>query len=330
MRRFFVEEEGGYRVQKTLRDMCIFARQNFTGDPPFSRIDLISCRNVLIYLGSQLQQKALPIFHYALKPGGFLFLGASESEACIAELQRELAETRDEAQELQEQYEIANESLQAFNEEIQSGNEELQSINEELQTSTEELESTNEELTIVNDEMASRSEELTRLNNDLKNLQLSINTGIVLVGRDLAIRSFTPPAAKIFNLIGADVGRPLSGIRNLDYPGLEQLLTEVIDSVSLREREVQDKEGRWFSLRIRPYITVDNRVDGAVLMLVDIDALKRNEQAIAATRDYAEGILRSIHCPLVVLTADMRIQTANAAFYGTFKLRPNETEGCSF
>jgi two-component system CheB/CheR fusion protein len=79
LRRFFVEEEDGYRVQKALRDTCIFARQNFTGDPPFSRMDLISCRNVLIYLGNQLQQKALPIFHYALKPGGFLFLGASES-----------------------------------------------------------------------------------------------------------------------------------------------------------------------------------------------------------------------------------------------------------
>lgn len=514
LRGFFVEEEGGYRVRKALRDMCIFARQNFTGDPPFSRMDLISCRNVLIYLGNQLQQKALPIFHYALKPGGFLFLGASESigsstdlfepldkkhkifakravptpvfrmhfapaylersgnasgkltedgpqqdpsiyrevdrvvldrfsppcvltdgnlqilqfrgdtsaylrphagratlnlfrmtrdslnqplramiRKCqaedkpvrkegmavtdesrqrtlsleviplkrlnehfylilfeeesvkdvtpsavthnenerISELQRELAETREEAQLLQQRYERAHESLQAFNEEVQSGNEELQSINEELETSKEELESTNEELMTVNEEMASRNEELARLNSELKNLHLSINTGIVLVGRDLTIRSFTPLAAKTLNLLANDIGRSLTRIRhNLDCSDLDQLLTEVIESMSPLEQEVQDKKGHWFSLRIRPYLTVDNRVDGAVLVLVDIDVLKRSEEAIAATRDYAEGILRSIRYPLVVLNADMTIHTANAAFYRNFKLRPTETEGRSF
>ena len=514
LRRFFVEEGGGYRVQKALRDMCIFARQNFTGDPPFSRMDFISCRNVLIYLGSQLQQKALPIFHYALKPDGFLFLGTSESigsstdlfeptdkkykifakkavptpifrmhfapassersgnafgkltegapqqeltifreadrivldrfsppcvlvnekleilqfrgdtsayltphagratlnlfkmtrqslnqslraliRRCeaedkpvrkerltlrdadeqrelalevvpinrlnerfylilfqeqivndvaafteapsendrIVELEHDLAEMREETQLLQQRYESAHESMQAFNEEIQSGNEELQSINEELETSKEELESTNEELMTVNEEMASRNEELARLNSELKNLHLSINTGIVLVGRDLTIRSFTPLAAKTFNLIATDIGRQLTSMRNnLDCPNLDQLLTQVVQSVSSLEQEVQDKEGHWFSLRVRPYLTVDNRVDGAVLMLVDIDALKRSEEAIAATRDYAEGILRSIRYPLVVLNADMTVHTANIAFYRTFRLRPVETEGRLF
>ena len=179
--------------------------------------------------------------------------------------------------------------------------------------------------------MASRNEELTRLNNDLKNLHLSINTGIVLVGSDLTIRSFTPLAEKMFNLAADDVGRPLGRIRsNLNCPDLDQLLREVIDNLRPLEREVQDKEGHWFSLRIRPYLTVDNKVDGAVLVLVDIDALKRSEQAIAATRDYAESILRSVRYPLVVLAADMRIHTANAAFYETFKLRASETEGRSF
>jgi two-component system, chemotaxis family, CheB/CheR fusion protein len=514
LRRFFVEEVDGYRVQKALRNMCTFARQNFTGDPPFSRMDFISCRNMLIYLGNQLQERAIPIFHYALKAGGFLFLGASESigpstdlfeptdrkhkifvkravptpifrmhfapaylerpgdssgklrdeapqqdlnifrevdrvvldrfsppcvlvdenlqilqfrgetnaylkpragratlhlfkmtreslnqplramiRKCqaedkpvrraglavsdensrwtltlevipfkrlndqfylilfeeesvkdvvpsvaaaegddrIIELQRELAEAREEAQLIQQRYEGAHESLQAFNEEIQSGNEELQSINEELETSKEELESTNEELMTVNEEMASRNEELNRLNNELKNLHLSINTGIVLVGRDFAIRSFTPLAAKTFNLLASDIGRPLTRIRNnLDCPNLDQLLAEVIEKMGPLEHEVQDKGGHWFSLRIRPYLTVDNRVDGAVLMLVDIDILKRGEQAIAANRDYAEGILSSTRYPLVVLNSDMTIHTANAAFYRSLKLRPAETEGRSF
>ena len=183
----------------------------------------------------------------------------------------------------------------------------------------------------VNEEMASRNEELNRLNNELKNLHLSINTGIVLVGRDFAIRSFTPRAAKTFNLLASDIGRLLTRIRNnLDCPNLDQLLAEVIEKMGPLEHEVQDKGGHWFSLRIRPYLTVDNRVDGAVLVLVDIDILKRSEQTIAANRDYAEGILSSTRYPLVVLNSDMTIHTANAAFYRSLKLRPTETEGRSF
>ncbi len=209
-----------------------------------------------------------------------------------------------------------------------SANEELQSINEELETSKEELESTNEELTTVNDEMANRNAELNRLNSDLNNLQASLRTAIVLLSRSLTVRSFTPVAEKLFNLAATDVGRPLGHIQhNLDFPDLKQFLTEVIDTVQEREREVQDKQGRWYSVRARPYMTLDNRIDGAVLMLVDIDALKRSEQAIAVARDYAEGILRTTRYPLVVLTSDLRVDTANAAFYKTFRASPRETEG---
>jgi two-component system CheB/CheR fusion protein len=151
------------------------------------------------------------------------------------------------------QHEAANEELQASSEEVQSANEELQSINEELETSKEELESTNEELTTVNEEMASRNTQLNRLNSDLGNLHVSINTAILLLGRDLTIRRFTPLAEKIFNLLSTDVGRPLRGVRhNLDFPGLEELLAEVINAVTPREREVQDNEGHWYSLRARP------------------------------------------------------------------------------
>ena len=536
LRRFFVEEEGGYRVGKALREMIVFARQNVMSDPPFSRLDIISCRNLLIYFEPGLQKKVFPVFHYALKPGGYLYLGASESiggftdlfepmdkkhkiytkraattpafhlparkdrgepssvsrqirvalqqqadegeadkgfrgelsaqreadrvsvnqfappavlingdlqilqfrgstaaylepptgkasfdllkmvrtglrmpvrsainkakkenstarkehvrieengqarevnieviplknlrERCflvvfndvdadgatgprtrgsrhtssahadrasraesrrLALLEAELAEMRDYAQSIQEQHEAANEELQASNEEVQSANEELQSINEELETSKEELESANEELTTVNEEMANRHAELNRLHSDLINIQTSAQQAIVLLGRDLTIRRFSVPAEKQFNLMAADVGRPFSHVRhNLRVSDLESFMTEAIDSVRASEREVQDEDGRWFSLRVRPYMTPDNRVDGAVLVLVDIDDLKRSELAIASAREYSENIIATMREPLVVLDSDLRVESVNRAFYRMFEATPSETIG---
>ena len=480
LRRFFVESDGGYRVSKSIRDLCIFARQNVLMDPPFSRMDLISCRNVMIYMEPGLQRKLLPILHYALKPHGYLFLGPSETistnrelfeaedqkhkiyskkgvptplhhslplghyvplptekrpeawrdpgKDVQAELQREaerilltryvpagvlvnaeydvlqfrgdtgaylapapgkaslnvlkmaregllvslrsalqrarkedapiredevrvrsnggyrdlslavipirrnhskeryywvlfeadseaervesraqstariptaaaasreekdrhilrltqeLAATREYLQSVIEQQEAANEELQSANEEVQSANEELQSINEELETSKEEIQSSNEELTTVNEELHNRNEELNRANNDLNNLFGSVQMAMVMVWQDLRIRRFTPVAEKLLNLIGTDVGRPISDIKfNLSIPDLSSLLTEVIDTVTIKEMEVQDRQGRWYLLRIRPYRTMDNKIDGAVIVLVDIDALKRNQEVL--------------------------------------------------
>ncbi|MGH7947050.1 MAG: PAS domain-containing protein, partial [Opitutaceae bacterium] len=137
-----------------------------------------------------------------------------------------------------------------------------------------------------------------------------------------------PRAEQIFNLQATDVGRPLSGLKStLDFSGLEMLVREVIDTVSLREREVQDREGRWFSLRVRPYLTVDNKIDGAVLVLTDIDALKRSEQEIKAARDYARAILRTAPYPLLVLRTDLVVDSANEVFYQVFNVAPADTEG---
>jgi two-component system, chemotaxis family, CheB/CheR fusion protein len=124
------------------------------------------------------------------------------------------------------------------------------------------------------------------------------------------------------------VGRPISDIKfNLDYPDLERLITEVIDTVSVKEVETRDGAGRWYSLRVRPYRTIDNKIDGAVVALLDIDALKQTEREIKAARDYAEAILRTARGPLVVLGADLRVHMANDAFYETFKVSPDMTEG---
>jgi two-component system CheB/CheR fusion protein len=483
LRRFFVEVDGGYRVAKAIRDACIFARHNVLGDPPFSRMDLISCRNVMIYMEAGLQRKLLPLLHYALKPAGFLFLGPSEtigasgdlfeledaksriyskkpaaarlehgfplgpygptslaarsesareaareqvldvqrdadrvllarylpagvlvnenhdvlqfrgdtgryltpapgkaslnvlkmaregllvslrallqrarredaavheegvriqtndgytdvtlaviplgrantSERCywvlfenpspppgasrararassrtksrrgpgseleekdkqINRLLQELSATRDYLQSVIEQQEAANEELQSANEEVQSANEELQSINEELETSREEIQSSNEELTTVNEELQNRNAELNRVNNDLNNVFGSLQMAIVMVWQDLRIRRFTPMAEKLFNLIATDIGRPIGDIKlDLTVPDLPKLLAEVIDQATPRDLEVKDQAGRWYQLRIRPYRTLDNHIDGAVILLFDIESLKQSEEVL--------------------------------------------------
>ena len=475
LRRFFTRSGKLFQIHKSIRAMCVFARQNLTRDPPFSRLDLVSCRNVLIYLQPVLQKRVIPIFHYALKPGGYLVLGTSETigglseifsvadktsriyakvpapaslgfellgreggarpgsggggrrpllrdrepaargatvaeaqreadrlalsryappgvlvddelqivqfrghtghylepapgeaslnllkmarealahelrtamhrarrtdrpvrteavrlrddgqersvalevipfqsgaeperwflvffhaaggdsvaaeapaparsrraaeEPRVAKLERELSAARDYLQVTIEEQEATNEELQSANEELLSSNEELQSINEELETAKEELQSTNEELTTLNEELGSRNVELNRLNNDLVNLLASVNIPIVMVSADARIRRFTPQAQRVLNLIPGDVGRPIGDLNpRIDAPDLEQLIAEVIDTVSIRERDVQDREGRWYSMRIRPYRTTDNKIDGAVILLVDIDRIRR-------------------------------------------------------
>jgi PAS domain-containing protein len=213
-------------------------------------------------------------------------VSAREESRRSAELERELAEMRDYLQSVLEQHDAANEELQASNEEVQSANEELQSINEELETSKEELESANEELTTVNEEMAGRNTELNRLNGDLVNLQSSTKLAILLLGRDLAIRRFSAQAERQFNLLATDIGRPLSRVRHsLDMTDLDDIVEDVITNVRESEHEVRDKDGHWYSLRVRPYLTLDNKVDGAVLVLVDINALKRTERLIAESRE---------------------------------------------
>ena len=194
----------------------------------------------------------------------------------ISKLEDELSATREYLQSTIQEIEAANEELQSANEEILSSNEELQSTNEELDTAKEELQSTNEELNTVNDELHARNEELTRVNADLLNLLASVQIAIVIVARDLRVRRFTPMAEKKFNLIPSDIGRPLSQISTtLQCPELPALITETIDTVSPVERTVQDDKGETYLLRIRPYKTPDNRIDGAVVALFDLDPAKK-------------------------------------------------------
>ena len=520
LQRFFVRTEGGYQVRKDVRDQCVFARQDITRDPPFSNIDLVSCRNLMIYLAAPVQRRVVPIFHYALRPGGILLLGASESpgshpgfepvdsshriykrtalpsraELIIGEyprwpaapiaarpiapplsqldvqreadravlanyappgvvvaddltivqfrgqtgaylepvpgtatldllrlareelrvdlrstldrarqtgsaartqvrafrsgtlqrqvdievipllppavterhfivlfreeepvpvtaeavsttpegeaaaqravedgLRSELASTRAYLQSVIEQLEAGNEELRAANEEVVSSNEELQSTNEELQTAKEELQATNEELSTVNDEMQQRNSDATRVNDDLSNVLNSVGIAIVILGRDSRIRRFTPPAAKLLNLIASDVGRPLSDIKsNLRAPELMSLVSDVLEHLVPREQSITDEAGRWYQLGVRPYMTNDRKVDGTVVTIVDIDAVQRGQILLAEARDYAEGIVDTVREPLLVLDEHRKVRSANRSFYRKFQVRREDVEGKRF
>jgi two-component system, chemotaxis family, CheB/CheR fusion protein len=208
-----------------------------------------------------------------------------------------------------------------FIKEVQSANEELQSTNEELETSKEEIQSSNEELNTVNDELTNRNAELNRVNNDLVNLIGGVQLPIVILGPDLRIRRFTPAAEKLLNFVPADIGRSIGDIKLSldDIPDIEAQMLEVLDTVSTKERDVRDRHGRWHSLRLRPYKTLDNQIDGVVMVLFDVDPLKRAQA-------YAESIVSTAREPLLVLDNDLRVKTASRSFYETFHATPDETE----
>jgi two-component system CheB/CheR fusion protein len=521
LRRFFTKIEHGYQVKKQIRDLCVFARQNVLRDPPFSRLDLISCRNVLIYFELAAQRKLIPYFHYALKPGGFLLLGGAETvgnfsdlfepvdqktklfskrsvrspylmrmegglpdptsadvlrdfagqtaliqphplretdqflmakycppaivvdngmrivqfrgnvarfldpepgEASldlfrmvrtnleiplrsllaeakkeerparkerilaegsglatflnlevvpmsasatrerwfillfedshvpvqevgspsskrpgkkgkntrISQIEQELATTREHLQTLIEEQESINEELRSANEEIQSSNEELQSTNEELETAKEELQSTNEELITLNEELKSGNVELSELNNDLTNLLRSVNIPIVMVDRNLRIRRFTPVAQRTLKLIAADVGRVITDLRaDVEIPKLEELVHEVMETLSSKEIEIQDRNGHWYRLQIRPYETTDNKITGAVMILFDINASKRENDHSKRMISYAEAFVETVRNSVFVLDSQLKVEKATSFFYEQFQLTPGETEGLS-
>jgi two-component system CheB/CheR fusion protein len=188
-----------------------------------------------------------------------------------AKLEQELAATKEYLQSVIETQEATNEELQSANEEILSSNEELQSTNEELETAKEELQSANEELSTVNDELRNRNLEITQINNDLTNLLSSIDITVVMVGSDLTVRRFTPRAQEVLGLIPADVGRSFLNINpSIEISDLQQMVLQVMSNFRPAEKEVVDRAGNRFQLRILPYRTAENKIDGAVITLVDI------------------------------------------------------------
>jgi two-component system, chemotaxis family, CheB/CheR fusion protein len=217
--------------------------------------------------------------------------------------------------------------LRSTNEELQSVNEELQSSNEELKTSKEELQSTNEELTTVNAELQHKVDELSHVNNDINNLLASTEIGTIFLDIHLHIKRFTPAVKKIFNLIQSDIDRPINDITsNLYYDAVSADAKSVLDTLNRKELEIVSSEGRWYSIRIAPYRTMDNIIDGVVITFVDITTLKQAQIAQQNAMLYAQSIVDTVRQPLVVLDAELRVQSANRAFYRTFHLVPADTE----
>jgi two-component system CheB/CheR fusion protein len=441
-RKYFAEVEEGYRIQKQVRKLCVFVRHDLARDPPFARLDILSCRNVLIYFGQELQNRLMRTFHYCLNDPGFLMLGRSENigghgslfaaadrankifartstraaaglvresgtwpsppqaaepspadasgptvdrignvdrlllarytrpqvasdekvqviqfegrtglwletgaaapfdagataktsrrparqkrakagaPAQPAEHVGEVRISKEYVEALLEQHGRVNHDLGIANEELISGNEELQSMNEELQTAKEELQSANEELITVNDELHSGNRELNVVNSDLVNLLNTVEIPIVFLDVERRIRRFTPQAQTIFNVLATDVGRPIDDIKpKVNVPTLDADIASCIADVAVRESQVQDQSGRWYRMQIRPYQNTEGKADGAILSLVDIDVLKRHLDRAEWSRDFALSVVDAVVVPLVVLDEELRVVSANQAFYRSF------------
>jgi two-component system CheB/CheR fusion protein len=465
LQQFFIKEESGYRVRKEIREMVTFATQNVIMHPPFTKLDILICRNVLIYLTPELQKKLMPLFHYSLNPGGVLFLGSSETistftdlfaplnakarlykrreslipaeplafptsfvhtrqgvpkellvkpldnlqsladqlllqqfsppavltsdkgdilyisgrtgkylepaagkanmnifamareglrfdlgsnfhkalrqkeaitvqglkvetnggmqivnmtiqaiedpvalrgmvmiiftdvatpplekktpgrprtapsgNARVLELERELQQFREELQATHEEMQSSQEELISTNEELQSANEELQSTNEEITTSREEMQSLNEELQTINAEQQAKMDEYTRMNDDMRNLLNSTEIVTIFLDNQLQVRRFTTGADKLFKLIPADVGRPLSDIvNNLNYPEMTEEAQKVLRTLVFSEKQISTTDGLWFSVRIMPYRTMEDVIAGVVITFSNITAFKKLE-----------------------------------------------------
>lgn len=246
----------------------------------------------------------------------------------IVELERELL-TKDE-------YLATHvEELTTSNEALQSANEELQSTNEEMDTSREELQSVNEELTTVNTELQKKIEELSLANDDMNNLLAGTDVGTVFIDRDLRIQRFTPAATEIVNLIASDIGRPIAHLATnlVQYASLPEDAKRVFETLQPKEVEVLTADGRWFLMRILPYRTQANVINGVVITFVNITTLHMTQEQLldaqfaAHAHAFAEGIVETVREPLLVLDATLRVVSVNAAFAATFHVRKDEAVG---
>lgn len=229
-----------------------------------------------------------------------------------SELEEELQRTREEMQNALEEMQTTQEEQKSTNEELQSTNEELQSTNEELTTSKEEMQSLNEELQTVNAELQSKVDEFLRVNNDMKNLLNSTDIATLFLDKELNIRRYTNQATKIFKLIKSDIGRPFTDlVSDLSYPELAEDALEVLRTLIFIEKQIPTKDQRWFSIRIMPYRTFDDRIDGLVITFVNNSNIKKLEGELLETDQMHRLILNSSSDAIVRLTPDLNILEFN-------------------
>ena len=230
--------------------------------------------------------------------------GKLHVDARIEALKAELRAKEEYLQSANEEMQSSNEELKSSNEELQSDNEELQSTNEELETSKEELQSVNEELSTVNAELQIKMLDLMRANNDMNNLLSGTGIATVFVDHQLCILRFTPTASELINLISADTGRPVAHIVS-NLVGYDRLVADaqvVLDTLIPKEVEVQTKAGKWYTLRILPYRTQTNVIEGAVMTFVDITEIVKTREALSKTKDLLRlaVVVRDAHDAITV------------------------------
>jgi two-component system CheB/CheR fusion protein len=247
------------------------------------------------------------------KPAGGLLQESHDRE--LAEVKGDLTRTRDYLQAVIQEHETTNEELKAANEEAQSSMEELHSTNEELETAKEELQSTNEELVTLNEQLQKRNTELAFLSDELSNVLNDVEIPIVILGGDRRIRRYTPSAEKMLRLLPGDIGRPISHIRiGVHFPDLDDSIVKVIRGLGDVWREVQAEDGRWYSVRIHPFLTAERKIDGVLMAFVDVNDLRqsretsqREQKLIAAILDAATELL------VIVLDREGRVLQFNSA-----------------
>lgn len=243
----------------------------------------------------------------------------------LVEMERELQFTKESLQSTIEELETSNEELKSTNEELQSTNEELQSTNEELETSKEEMQSLNEELTTVNAELQSKVGALAQTSDDMQNLLNSTDIATIFLDDKLHIKRYTDQAKKIVKLIPTDVGRPIGDlVTELQYDLLEEDCRNVFKHLEFREIEVQSKAGQWYLMRIAPYRTSENVIDGLVVTFVDIGEVHR---AANAAHAFFESVVQTVRQPLVMLSSDFRVRACNSAFSIIFDAASDGVEG---
>ncbi|MDP1928868.1 MAG: CheR family methyltransferase [Thiobacillus sp.] len=239
--------------------------------------------------------------------------GGMDADSRIAALKQELQAKEAYLQTANEELETSNEELKSSNEEMQSVNEELQSTNEELETSKEELQSVNEELATVNAELQTKVADLSRVNNDMNNLLAGTGIGTVFLDHQLRILRFTPAATQIINLIHSDVGRPVDHlVSNLvNYNGLTEDAKGVLDTLVPKEVEVQTKTGSYYLLRIRPYRTLENVIEGAVITFTEITEIKKAQSALLESQSRLAVVVRDARDAITVQDLTGRILAWN-------------------
>jgi two-component system, chemotaxis family, CheB/CheR fusion protein len=249
------------------------------------------------------------------KPRGKTLKSTRETE-----LEKELQYAREEMQSTMEEMQTSQEELKSTNEELQSANEELQSANEELTSSKEEMQSLNEELQTLNAELLAKVEDFVRVDNDMKNLLNSTDIATLFLDKELNIRRYTIQATKIFKLIKSDIGRPFTDqVSDLIYPEMAEDAKEVLRTLVFIEKQIPGKDGKWFSIRLMPYRTFDDRIDGLVITFIDISELKRVEERYLETFQLQNLLLNTSVDVIIKMSTDWKIVEFNPEaekFYG--------------